>query len=140
MCLMHQTAEKDPRQGSLQVPEWVELQRKTSQRGLLIASYKRLEKDSQGHNSRCGGSPFPAHLVPPGSPKAKWLPHLHLNSPWGRAATAKRVLCLCAGSLRSCLPLCDSVDCGLPGFSVREGSSPGKNTGAYWPILVAIPF
>jgi len=28
----------------------------------------------------------------------------------------------------------------LPGFPVREGGSPGKNTGAYWPILVAIPF
>ena len=26
------------------VPEWVELQRKTVQRGLLIASYKRLGK------------------------------------------------------------------------------------------------
>ena len=31
-------------------------------------------------------------------------------------------------------------DCGLPGFSVREGGSPGKNSGVYWPILVAIPF
>jgi len=36
--------------------------------------------------------------------------------------------------------LCDPVDCGLPGFSVREGSSPGKNTGAKGTILVAIPF
>ena len=27
-----------------EVPEWAELQRKTGQRGLLIASYKRLEK------------------------------------------------------------------------------------------------
>ena len=36
--------------------------------------------------------------------------------------------------------VCDPVDCGLPGFSVREGGSPGRNTGAYWPILVAIPF
>ena len=36
--------------------------------------------------------------------------------------------------------LCDPVDCVLPGFSVREGGSPGKNTGAYWPILAAIPF
>ena len=45
-----------------------------------------------------------------------------------------------AGSLWSCLTLCDPEDCGLPGFSVREGASPGKNTGVYWPILVAIPF
>ena len=36
--------------------------------------------------------------------------------------------------------LCDPVDCGLPGFSVRERVSPGKNTGAYWPILFAITF
>ena len=45
-----------------------------------------------------------------------------------------------AGSLQSCLILCNSVDCGLPGFSVREGGSPGKNIGTYWPILVAIPY
>jgi len=32
------------------------------------------------------------------------------------------------------------VDCGLPVSSVRERRSPGKNTGAYWPTLVAIPF
>ena len=41
---------------------------------------------------------------------------------------------------QSCLTLCDPVECDLPGFSVREGGSPGKNTGAYCPILVAIPF
>jgi len=29
---------------------------------------------------------------------------------------------------------------GLSGFSVREAGSPGKNTGAHWPIVVAIPF
>ena len=40
------------------VPEWAELWRKTGQRGLLIASYKRLEKRLQkGHNSCGGGSP-----------------------------------------------------------------------------------
>ena len=44
------------------------------------------------------------------------------------------------GSLRLCPTLCNPVDCGLPGFSVREEGSPGKNTGAYWPMLVALPF
>ena len=34
------------------------------------------------------------------------------------------------GSLQSCLTLCGPGDCALPGFSVREGASPGKNTGA----------
>ena len=43
-------------------------------------------------------------------------------------------------SLQSCPTPCDPVDYGLPGFSVREGNSPGKNPGAYWLILVVIPF
>ena len=42
--------------------------------------------------------------------------------------------------LGSCPTLCNPVDCGLPGCSDREEGSPGKNVGAYWPILVAIPF
>ena len=35
------------------------------------------------------------------------------------------------GSLQSSWTLCDPADCGLPGFSVREGDggSLGKNTG-----------
>ena len=38
-----------------------------------------------------------------------------------------------AESLWSCPTLCSPVDCGLPGFSVRENGSPGKNTGVHWP-------
>ena len=41
---MLQTAEKGPRQGSPQVSEWAGLWKKTCQRSLLIASYKKLEK------------------------------------------------------------------------------------------------
>ena len=44
------------------------------------------------------------------------------------------------GLLWYCLTLCDPVDCSMPGFSVRNGGSPGKNIGGYWPILVAIPY
>ena len=59
-----------------------------------------------------------------------------LNSHWGRAVTGKKSLVgLRTGSLWSCPTLCD-----LPIFSVRDGGSLGKNTGGYWPILVAIPF
>ena len=57
-------------------------------------------------------------------------------SHWGRAATGKKKKCLVsirAGSLRSCPALWDPEDCGLPGSSVREGGSPGKNTGGYCP-------
>ena len=45
-----------------------------------------------------------------------------LNSHEGRVATGKKNLAsMHAGSLRLCPTLCDPVDCGLPGFSVREG-------------------
>ena len=43
---------------------------------------------------------------------------------WGRAATGQKIKPLASmhtGSLWSCLTLCDPVDCGLPGFSVRDG-------------------
>ena len=64
-----------------------------------------------------------------------------LNSHWGRAIIGKKYLVsMHAVSLQLYLILCDPVDCGLPGCSVREGVFPGKNTGAYWLILVAIPF
>ena len=55
-----------------------------------------------------------------------------LNSHCGRADSGKRSLVsMHAGSLRLCPTLCDLIDCGLPGFSVREGGSLGKNTGVY---------
>ena len=64
-----------------------------------------------------------------------------LNSHWGRAATGKKILHLCTkGMLRSCPTLCNPIDYGLPGFSAREWGCPSKNTGVYWPKLVAIPF
>ena len=57
------------------------------------------------------------------------------NIHWGRAATAKKkkkkILHLCAeGHFSHVQILCDPVDCGLPGFLVRERGSPGKNTEA----------
>ena len=83
----------------------------------------------------------PAHLVPPGSLQAKQLCHLHVQLSLGQSChRQKNLVSMHAGSLWSCLTLCDPVDCGLPGFSVREGGSPGKNTGVYWPILAAISF
>ena len=38
------------------------------------------------------------------------------------------VLCRCAKSFQSCLTLCDSMDCSLPGI-LCPWDSPGKNTG-----------
>ena len=66
---------------------------------------------------------------------------LSLNPHWGRTATSKKSLvAMRAGLLWYCLTLRSPVGCGLPGFSVGREGSPGKNTGMYWPILVAIPF
>ena len=59
-----------------------------------------------------------------------------LNSHWGRAATGKKSLAtMHAGSLWSCPTLCNPVDCGLPGFPVREGVLQARileHIGQYW--------
>ena len=61
-----------------------------------------------------------------------------LYSHWGRAATFKRkqnLVFMHAGSLRFCPTLCDPVDSGLPGFSVREGVLQARIlecVGQYW--------
>ena len=63
-----------------------------------------------------------------------------VNSHWGRAATGKKSHVY---AHRVTLGVPNSLQpCRLwpAGFSVRDGVSPGKNTGAYWPILAAIPF
>ena len=44
-----------------------------------------------------------------------------LSPHWGRAATGKRALPLCMQGRCSCVQLCDSIDCGLPGFFVGVG-------------------
>ena len=68
-----------------------------------------------------------------------------LNSPWGRAATdqkKKKVLSLCMQGRFSPV-LSDSLQpCRLwpARLLCQRGVSPGKNTGVYCPVLVAIPF
>ena len=65
-----------------------------------------------------------------------------LNSHWGRAATGKKKSYVYTHRVASVM--CSSLlPCKL--WAARHlcqggGGSPGKNTGAYWPILVAIPF
>ena len=82
------------------------------------------------HTLCCQGAHKPSSCAP-----------FMLKSHWGRAATGKKILAsMYAGLLQSCPTLCDPLDCGLPGFSLRERGSPGKNTEVYWQILVAIPY
>ena len=57
-----------------------------------------------------------------------------LNSHWGRAATGKKLLAYVRRVTSVVSDFSDPVDCGLPGFSVRERGSLGKNTGVYCSI------
>ena len=124
------------------MPEGAEVWRKTGQRGLLIASYKRLKKDSDRAMTPVAEAVrVPAHLVLPGSLQVKQLCHLHAQSSMRQSSHRQKMSCVYACRVASVVStLCDPVDCGLPGFSVREEGSTGKHTGAYWPKLVAIPF
>ena len=61
-----------------------------------------------------------------------------LNSHWGNADTSKKKKNLepmHAGSLWQCPALYDPVDCGLPGFSVREGV---VLQARYWSVLANV--
>ena len=69
----------------------------------------------------------PAHLLPPRSLKTKHLHHFHAQLSLGQSChrqKKKKKSCtqfMRTEPLQSCPTLGDPVDCGLPGFSVREG-------------------
>ena len=84
----------------------------------------------------------PAHLALPASPQAKQLYHLHNQLSLGQSCHrggkkacvyAHRVDSVLSDSLQPCRLWPARLPCQRWGF-------PGKNTGVYWPILVAIPF
>ena len=100
----------------------------------------------------------PAHLVPPGSPHLKQPHHLHVQPSLGqscrRQKKKKKVLHLCVelsvvllcilanqshrvtGRVQLFVILWTVACQGL----LCQGASSGKNTRAYWPILVTTPF
>ena len=80
------------------------------------------------------------HTVPSGSPQAKKLGHLHDQLSLGQSCHRQKKSCVHVR--RVALVVSDSLQpCGLwPARLCQGGGSPGKNIGAYWPILVAIPF
>ena len=60
-----------------------------------------------------------------------------INSHWGRVATGgkKRLVFMLTGLIQSCPTLCNPVDCGLPGFPVRDGVFQARILeciGQYW--------
>ena len=131
MCLMCQTTKKGPREGSPLSAWRVGLWRKTGHGGLLIA----------GHHSCSGGSPCPCTCCAARIPTSLAAATPSCSMLTGAEMPQAKKPCAYVHRVASkCLTHRDPVDCDLPGFSVREESSPGKNAGAYWPILVAMPF
>ena len=126
MCLTSWTTEKDPRQGS-PVSAWTggatekDRPKRPSHRQLQEAQKKRLW---EGHNSCRRGSLCPCTLgaarVPASQAAAPpSLATLSGESCHRQKKKKKNLASSCTGSLRSCPTLCNPIDCGLPGFSVR---------------------
>ena len=62
----------------------------------------------------------PAHLAPPRSPQGKQLCSLHTHPSPGQSCHGEKKSCVYACGVASVvLTLCDPVDWGLPGFSIR---------------------
>ena len=117
------------------MPEGAELWRKTGQRGFLIISYKRLGKNSdRAVTPATEAVCVPAHFTPPGFLQPEQLHNLHAQLSLGQNChrqKKKKILGLCTHG-RFSPTLCISVDCGLPGFSVREE---GFSRQEYWSVL-----
>ena len=83
----------------------------------------------------------PVHLAPPGSLHAKQLHYFYAQLSLGQSCQRwkkKSLVFMCAASLRSC-PTLQPYRWWPARFLCQRGGSPGKNTGTYWLILVAIP-
>ena len=138
MCLTRRTTEKDPRQESPLCAWMGRIARETGQRGLLIASYQRLEQRLWlGHNP-AGRQSCPCTLGVARLPTSQAATPPSCQSHWGRAATGKKsFVSVCAGSLWSCLTLWSCrlwlfrLLCQGGGFSRQEHWSILANTGCH---------
>ena len=71
----------------------MELWRKTGQKGLLITATRGWKEDSdRAITSVVETVRVPAHLVPPGFPQAKQLPHLHAQLSLGQSCHRQKSL------------------------------------------------
>ena len=117
-----------------------------SQRGLLVASYKRLEKDSDRAIPPVAEAVrVPAHLAPPESPQAKQLRHLHTQLSPGQSCHRQKMSCVyarwatsvVANSLRPCRLWPARLLC-QRGFSRQEYWSILANTGCHTLLELSI--
>ena len=111
-----------------------ELWRKMSQRGLLIASYKKLQKDSERAIPPAAEAVHvPARLAPAGSPQAKQLHHLHTQLSLGQSCHRQNKSCIYAHRVISVVS--DSLQCCRlwPARLLYQGRGFSKQE--YWSIL-----
>ena len=140
-----QTTEKEPRQGS-PLSAWMggatekDWPKRPSDRQLQEAQ----KKTDGAMTPAAEAVRVPAHLASPGSLKAQQLGHLHAQLSLGQSCHRQKKSCVCACRCRVTSVVSDPATLYTVAWHARllcqTGSSPGKHTGAYWPILVAIPF
>ena len=122
------------------MPGWMELQRNWQKRPSDHQLQEARKKDSDRDITRAvEAAHVPAHLVPPGSPQAKLLCQLHAPPSQGQSCHRQKKSCVWArrvpsGVSNSLRPR------GLWPASLLSGrGSPGKNTGACWPVFLPRP-
>ena len=115
------------------MPEQAELWRRTTQRGLLIASYQRIEENTDMAVTPVAEAVrVPAHLVLPASPA----------SPSQSTLTGAELPKAKKGRFYACGITCHTqlfATLWTVAYQACQGSSPGKNTGESWPMLAATP-
>ena len=141
MCLMCQTTERDPGQGS-PLSAWralCQLWRKTE--AFWSSATWGSKKDSDRAITPAAEAVcVPAHLVHQGPSIQAATPPSHLPLTGAGLPQAKKS-CVSAHGFSSVVS--NSLQpCGLwpARLLCQGGGSPGKNTRAHWPTLVAIPF
>ena len=145
MCLTHPTTEKDPKQGN-PLSAWM---------GRAMDKYwpkRPSDRQLQEAKKACDRVITPvakavcvsAHLAPPGFLQAKQLCHLHTQLSLGQSShRQKKKKRACSYACRVTSFMSNSLwPCRLlpARLLYQRRGSPGKNTGTYCPVLVAIPF
>ena len=134
MCLMCQTSKKDPSKRASKCLYRQSYGETLAKEAFWSPATRGLKKNSDGAITPAVETiRVPEHLVPPGSPLAKQLCHLHVQLSLEQSCHRQKKKSLASmhtGLLQWCPTLYNPVDCGLPNFSVR-----GFSRQEYWSIL-----
>jgi len=122
-------------------PNWQSYGKRLAKEAFWWPATRGLKKDSdRAVTPVVEAVCVPAHLAPPGSLQAKQLHHLHTQISLGQRCHRRKKVCVfvprVASDVSNSLQLCRL----WPAWLLCQGGSPGKNTGAYWPILAVMSF